>query len=548
MSDETRTPEPAPAPEPTPEPAGAPRSEEGRLVEASLLETIGLAAGVIGLTALVFGALLYVLDPSARIITLINGGLGLTLVVFYVATNVRRLRRVASGRSTPLVLLEVVLGAAVLVGVGVANYVAHHADLEWDLTRDQLFTLDPQSSAAAARLTQDVEIIGFFKPSDATREQLRQLVELYRRESPRVRLRFENVDALTPKLAEQYKLTATGARIVVDAGNGRIAKAKAPTEAELTRALLEVIDRPVRRVYWLVGHGEVPLDDTTEAGMRRAIEATIDDGFEVRAFSLVGEEAVPRDAAVVVLAGAEKDLLPNELTALRRYLAEGGRLALLVDPGSKLGLEPLLAESGVQLGDDLVVDPNPASRALGFGPDAPVVTKLEAHPITQPLKNAALLFYWVRSVSPTLVDGVTTTTLVQTPETSWAETEYRGGGDLERGPDELQGPVPIAVAVERRTAAAERRTDGARLVVIGDSSFATTRFFGTGSNGDFFLNVLGWLAGEETSVTLRPKQRGATRVALTENQLYGVVFFSVNLLPLLLTGFGFSVWAVRRRK
>jgi ABC-type uncharacterized transport system involved in gliding motility auxiliary subunit len=84
--------------------------------------------------------------------------------------------------------------------------------------------------------------------------------------------------------------------------------------------------------------------------------------------------------------------------------------------------------------------------------------------------------------------------------------------------------------------------------VVGDSSFATTRFFGTGSNGDFFLNILGWLAGEETSVTLRPKQRGATRVALTENQLYGVVFFSVNLLPLLLTGFGFSVWAVRRRK
>jgi ABC-type uncharacterized transport system involved in gliding motility auxiliary subunit len=154
----------------------------------------------------------------------------------------------------------------------------------------------------------------------------------------------------------------------------------------------------------------------------------------------------------------------------------------------------------------------------------------------------------VRSVSPTLVEGVTTTTLVQTPETSWAETAYQGGGDLERGPDELQGPVPIAVAIERRTLAAERRTDGARLVVVGDSSFATTRFFGTGSNGDFFLNILGWLAGEETSVTLRPKQRGATRVALTENQLYGVVFFSVNLLPLLLTGFGFSVWAVRRRK
>ena len=59
---------------------------------------------------------------------------------------------------------------------------------------------------------------------------------------------------------------------------------------------------------------------------------------------------------------------------------------------------------------------------------------------------------------------------------------------------------------------------------------------------------MGWLAGEEARITIRPKQRGSSRIPLTEAQQYGIVFFSVNLLPLLIVGLGFSVWAIRRRK
>ena len=45
---------------------------------------------------------------------------------------------------------------------------------------------------------------------------------------------------------------------------------------------------------------------------------------------------------------------------------------------------------GVEVGDNVVVDPNPVDQsAQGFGPDAPVVrTKFEAHPITNKLKGS----------------------------------------------------------------------------------------------------------------------------------------------------------------
>jgi hypothetical protein len=57
-----------------------------------------------------------------------------------------------------------------------------------------------------------------------------------------------------------------------------------------------------------------------------------------------------------------------------------------------------------------------------------------------------------------------------------------------------------------------------------------------------------WLAGEDARITLRPKTRGSSRLLLREDQQYGIMFFSVNLVPLMIIGFGFSVWAVRRRR
>jgi hypothetical protein len=57
-----------------------------------------------------------------------------------------------------------------------------------------------------------------------------------------------------------------------------------------------------------------------------------------------------------------------------------------------------------------------------------------------------------------------------------------------------------------------------------------------------------WLAGQEERIVLRPKEGRTSRLPLTQSQQNGIVFFSVNLLPLLIVGIGFSVWAVRRRK
>lgn len=537
----------APAPPPTPA-----RSAEGRLEAQSSISTIGLITGILGATAAVFGAIIYAIDPGASELAKLNLVFAVLAIIVYAVTNKRQLSRVASGRSTPLVLLEIVLAFGVVAAAVAANYFASQSTKEWDLTRDQLYTLQPQSIRVASELTKDVRVIGFYKPTDTpNRDRVNGIVDLFRKHTTHLTAEFVNPDTASPAVAKKYQMSTSSPRIVVVTADDRHTKIKQATEEDLTNALVRVAEKAPSRVYWLSGHGEGSLEDgEADSGFKIAAQALIDEGYEVEALSLVNRENVPKDATTVIVAGAKKPLFANEVQALLAWLRRGGRVLMLLEPGVELGADAIFRPFGVDVGNDLVVDPNPASRALGFGPDAPVVTEFEEHPITGPLKGSVLLFYWVRSVSPRVgVARVETTTLVQTGPTSWGETSYADGGDVARDENDVPGPVPVALATTMKTVTApEKVNDEARLVVIGDSSFATNRFNSMSGNGDLFLNAVNWLAGEEHRIVVRPKKRGASRIPLTEQQQYGIVFFSVNLLPLLIVGIGFSVWAIRRRK
>jgi ABC-type uncharacterized transport system involved in gliding motility auxiliary subunit len=527
------------------------QSKEGALAESSSLETVGLIAGVLGLTALIFGVVLYALDPNVVGLSFANGCFGVVTLAFYAITNWKSLSRTIAGRSTAFVLLEAAILAGLMGLVAAGNYLASKSPIEWDLTRDHLFTLTDQSIKLASKLQHPVRVIAFFRPSEAQRSATKDLVELYRKHTDKITFEAISPDSAPPALVHEYGMTATSPRIVIVGDNKQITKIKQPTEELLTNALLKVADRPPRKVYVLTGHGEPAIEDEkSEAGWKRAEILLHDEGYEVAPLSLIDKDQVPKDTTAIILASPQKALFPNEVEALDAWMLRGGRLFVLLEPGVEAGLAKLLDDFAVEVGDNLVLEPNPAARAQGFGPDAFVVQRFEPHPITDAMKGQAALFYWVRSVSPRLgATKVRTTTLIQTGPTSWGETKYRAGGEASRDEDDMPGPVPIAIASTMDTMTAPDRTsDQARLVVFGDASFANNRFASMGGNGDLFVNAVNWLVGDEEKITIRPKARGSSHLPLTDTQQFQIMFFSVNLLPLLIVGFGFSVWAVRRRK
>jgi len=86
----------------------------------------------------------------------------------------------------------------------------------------------------------------------------------------------------------------------------------------------------------------------------------------------------------------------------------------------------------------------------------------------------------------------------------------------------------------------------ARLVVFGNSRFATNGSIGNAGNANLFLNAIHWLAGEEKLIGIAPKTPEQASLSLTQSQLNRLGLLSMGGMPLFVVVLGVWVWYRRR--
>ena len=85
-----------------------------------------------------------------------------------------------------------------------------------------------------------------------------------------------------------------------------------------------------------------------------------------------------------------------------------------------------------------------------------------------------------------------------------------------------------------------------RLVVVGDSDFASNSVAGMGGNRDMFLNMVNWLAQQENLISVRPRNPEDRRITLTAGQDQMIFWFTMLILPGLIFLAGIQTWWRRR--
>ncbi|MEZ5448209.1 MAG: Gldg family protein [Thiolinea sp.] len=127
-----------------------------------------------------------------------------------------------------------------------------------------------------------------------------------------------------------------------------------------------------RLVVFLEGHGErEPLAEHS-AGMSQFVATLERNGFRVQPHNLVRSQSIPDIARFLVIAAAQKPLLPGEVAVVRDYVEQGGNLLWLRDPESRDGLDELAELLNVRWYPGTVVDANEQLHAL-LGIDHPAV-------------------------------------------------------------------------------------------------------------------------------------------------------------------------------
>ncbi len=538
------------------------------------LTTAGLVSGLVN-TWTPLPIILLAVGLVLLLLSLILGGFGY--------------RSFWQSRSTQAGTNAVVATLSVLLILAVANFLAVQYGPRIDLTEAGLFTLAPESQAVVRNLQQPVKVVVFdasLNPSD------KQLLDSYRKFNDN--LTYEHINPFqNPGMAREFNVSGEGREVHLEAGDRKLfvqpLGAQGLNEQDLTNKLAQLGRDQSAVVYFLQGHNEFVIDGTA-SGYNQAAEALEADGFTVETLSFDQTAAVPFDANAVVIAGPQEAFFEPEVEALGTYLNQGGSVLLMVDPQTEPELDDLLDDWGVTLDERIIVDASNTGQIVGLGPAAPLVTNYGEHPITTDFNNGRSFYPLARPILIEPVDGVEATPLLLSNAQSYAEELSETGElnvDTEEGPEgpfnigvvltkeaevslpeaaeeeeietenvaeedpsEETGDTEAEAAKEEQSGAPEENSDPqgeARLVIIGNATFATDGLFGQQLNGDVFLNSVTWLSNLEDSIlSIRPKEITNRRISMTLSRQILIIVLALVVLPLIgLIGAGFT-WFRRR--
>jgi ABC-type uncharacterized transport system involved in gliding motility auxiliary subunit len=389
----------------------------------------------------------------------------------------------------------------------------------------------------------------------------------YQAASSRVKVDFVDPIA-SPARAQNYEVRGPWPILVVERGDKR-EKVTNDSEQDVTNALIKITRDTSKTVCFVEGSGERDIDDGADTGFSAVKSALGKSQYQTKKVLLARETAVPADCTVVVVAGPQHDLLPNEVGSLRAFAKGGGKVLLMAEPETKTAtpnLDALAKEWNVELTKDIVVDVSPVGQLFGTGALTPIASSYPFHEITRDFR-VMTAFHTARTAEAgkATVDGVTAQNLLQTSPASWAESDLalKEPIEMNEGKDR-KGPVALGAVVTIKTAPSPSPSPAAspsaspspaeappappegRVVVLGDSDFASNALLGFQGNQDFFLNTVAWLAQDPDLISIRPKEPEDQRMFLTQQQQWNVRIIALLLIPGAFVVMGIAAWWKRR--
>lgn len=471
---------------------------------------------------------------------------GLGLWVYAVLEQPERTLEALSSRDVRYGSNTLVMSLAFIGILALINVLANRYSDRFDLTENHVYTLAPLSVQIVHELKQPVKIIAFYRNGNAGRESFEPLLKEYARESNLIS--YEFVDPVSqPGLARQYNVQFDGTTVLVSGTKQQ--SITGSDEGAVTSALLKLERTKSPVIYYLTGHGEVDFTSTAQDGGSMAKAALEADNYAVKPLNLVATGKVPSDAAAVIVAGPTQPLLPQEVTALEKYLDDGGKGLFLIDKRQATILGPIAQHYGVDVGNGIVVDPG---LSVANDPLTPLIGQYQFSPITKDLPT--LIFPSATSVTPekTLPAGLQVQPLAQTTAQSWLETDPRVA-QYDPGKDP-KGPLDVAVSVSKTSngSSSDSGPSAMRVVFVGDVVFMMNGMAQIGGgdlplgNKSLLTNSINWLTSNEDLIQIQAKPPADQSLILSSTQVNILLLGSAVFLPLVVLLAGAVVWWNRR--
>ncbi|WP_069789580.1 GldG family protein [Cyanobacterium sp. IPPAS B-1200] len=504
-------------------------------------------------------------------------------------------------RSTEAGTNALISTGAVILILAVINYLGINYSWRVDLTENQLFTLSPQSRELVSNLDEPLKVYVFDSPANPND---RTLLEDYQRNNSLFEYEFVNPQVRF-SLAQEFGVQRQGDVYIEKGGQRQLVQTVSPnsrlTEIALTNAIAIIQRTEQPMVYILQGHGEPTLEEG-ENSFSQAVASLTEKGYGVQGLNLTSTPLVPPNADVLMVSSGTRELLEGEVRAIERFVNNGGSLLVMYDAQSPSSLNRLFAQWGVVLHDGLIVDGSGTGDVFGLGPSVTFVVDYGNHPITRNFDNGISIFPFARAILTTEEENITPTPLLLTNPQTWAENDLTQD-TIEFNPEEdLPGPLNVGVAllrenpeapsqgdiqppdetiIEEKTPEEENPTPPedlsqgdlpqpptinepnpvpiqennipelppeTRMVVMGNSTFATNGWFSQQLNSDVWFNSIAWLSGaDDSALSISPKLPSNRRLNIESFHVILTSWLALLIIP----GLGFAtaifIWWKRSR-
>ncbi len=506
------------------------------------MKNINKIIGIAGAVLLLFSLVYYSIQNIWGVINWITlvlgiGGFGYFLFDYYSNREKELSKRSIQYGSNVMIQIVIVIGITALLA-----FVTTRQHLRSDWTENKLYSLADQTEKVVSGLDKEVKVIAFYRASEQKGAQ--DLLDEYAFDSGNISYEFVDPDE-KPQIARQYQVSKYNT-IIVEAG-AKKEIIEELTEAKLTNAIMKVTRDVEKTVYFLTGHGERSISADGVESYKLAAEAIKTENYLVKELNLVRQissgKGIPDSCTVLVIVSPKSNLFPQEVELIKKYIDDGGKSLILLDPEHTDDIVELLANYHVEIGRNMVVDASGMGQLFGAGPGMPLVSNYDQNiPITKDF--GIMTFYpYACSVMP-MEDkgGFDIKEVLKTGKNSWAESDYTNREVGFNEGEDIAGPVTIAALVEKKTD--DKKLS---LAIFGDSDFAKNGYWKNQGNADLFLNTVNYLAEEEDLISIRPKEIDDRRVTLTQADVKTIFYLVVIAIPLLVIIAG-VVFYIKRGK
>lgn len=328
---------------------------------------------------------------------------------------------------------------------------------------------------------------------------------------------------------------------------GNITSEEFAGENYITGAIRGVVEGYSPTVYFLTGHGERSIDDyTTFTGN------LVNYNYSADTLDLSRTDAVPDDAALVLVCSPETDITDAEEEILNTYLDGGGNITLLMSPNNSAivytNLEDLMEGFGITMHYDRIYETESNYHVEGDNTTilcqlTEVASGSDAADLTSALINQGLYTYMPESRSFQFDNEggrFTISSMITSYDTAVGEA-YGGNSD---DPESFEDQNLVLACYST----AQGRED-AKMAVFGNAEFLDDDHV----SQEYFivplylmLSTVTWMEGSDIDMDIDAVTSQNDYIALQNESFATGLIVVLTVVPVVILAFGVGVWIKRR--